>query len=272
LWVDGYRYLAAETFDDRVMAGGFRTPDYETGLYTWDPVFANAVRTAVGLGYTLIAYDTKERGPAGDASFRDRRQAENIKSRVFDADSGARVLVIAGRGHASEVTAPGGWTPMASVLKRLTGIDPLTVYGPTMSERQTREEEDPQYRFATARGLVAEPTIFVSLAEGKVFGTDSFDAYVFWPRVTELDGRPDWLAAIPGRRRVPVPSIHTVGRGLRLLQAFFAGDSANAIPADQVLLGRGSDAKALVLPLGKYWLRTIDPDGLVLVRSELTVK
>lgn len=71
---------------------------------------------AKDMGYKLIAYDTTERGPAGDASFRDRRQAENIKARTFDVDVGAKVFIIADRGHASEETAQDGWTPMASVL------------------------------------------------------------------------------------------------------------------------------------------------------------
>src|SRR5437773_2317049 len=135
LWRRGYRYLAAEAFTDQVMRPDFRWPDYQSGYYVRDPVFASAVRMAKSMGYKLISYDTSERGPSGDASFRDRKQAENIKARTFNLDPRAKVFVIAGRGHASEETAPDGWTPMASVLKRLAGINPLTVYAPTMSQR-----------------------------------------------------------------------------------------------------------------------------------------
>ena len=127
LWQQGYRYLAAETFADQLMNQEFKYPDYQSGFYLRDPVFASAIRTARSLGYKLIAYETQERGPTGDGSFRDRKQAENIKARIFDHDPQAKVFIIAGRGHASEETAPGGWTPMASVLKRLTGINQLTL-------------------------------------------------------------------------------------------------------------------------------------------------
>src|SRR6266567_9023588 len=132
LWRQGYRYLAAETFTDEVMSHDFKYPDYQSGYYLLDPVFADAVRVAKDLGYKLVAYDTEERGPSGDASFRDRTQAENIKGRTFDRDPQAKVLILAGRGHASEEVAQDGWKPMASVLKRLTGIDPFTAYAPRM--------------------------------------------------------------------------------------------------------------------------------------------
>ena len=143
LWDKRYRYRAAETFDDRVMSAEFKYPNFDSGYYTLDPVYASAVRTAMDLGYKLVAYETKEPGPADDRSFRDRTQAENIKARIFDRDPQAKVLIIAGRLHASEEPAPDGWTPMASVLKRLTGINPFTLYTPTMSERLTPDEEDP---------------------------------------------------------------------------------------------------------------------------------
>jgi len=183
LWRQGYRYLAAETFTDEVMRTDFKYPDYQSGYYLLDPVFASAVRVAKDMGYKLIAYDTEERGPAGDGSFRDRKQAENIKARIFDRDPQAKVFIIAGRGHASEETASGGWTPMASVLKRLTGINPLTLYAPRMSQRLTPDEEDPFYRFATLHGLVKEPTVFVNRTEGRLLGSDGgdLDAYIFWP-------------------------------------------------------------------------------------------
>ena len=79
------------------MADDFRGPDYSSGYYLMDPVYASAVRTARALGYELVAYEVHERGPADDPSFRDRRQAEHIKERILDRDPDARVLIIAGR-------------------------------------------------------------------------------------------------------------------------------------------------------------------------------
>ncbi|HEY9284401.1 MAG TPA: hypothetical protein VIP46_13175 [Pyrinomonadaceae bacterium] len=269
LWRQGYRYLAAEAFEDKVMSPEFRTPDYHSGYYLLDPVFSSAVRVAKDMGYRLIAYDTKERGPSGDESFRDRTQAENIKARTFDLDPRAKVLVLAGRGHASEETAQDGWTPMASVLKRLTGVNPLTLYAPRMSQRLTPEEEDPLYRFATSRGLVRRPTVFVNRGEGRLLGSDSFDAYVFWPRLKIEDGRPDWMVQTLGRKRAPIPARLLGGRGMRLVQAFRAGERASAVPVDQVIIEEPNDRKVLMLPAGRFWLRTLDRDGRVIAETRL---
>ena len=271
LWRQGYRYLAAETFTDGVMRSGFTYPDYQSGYYLLDPVFASAVRVAKDMGYKLIAYDTKERGPSGDASFRDRTQAENIKARTFDLDPQAKVFVIAGRGHASKETAQDGWTPMASVLKRLTGIDPLTVYAPSMSQRVTAEEEEPLYRFATSRGLVKQPTIFANRNEGRLLGSSSFDAYIFWPRIKIEDGRPDWMREALGRKRALIPRRLWDGSGMRLVQAFREGDRASAIPVDQMIITASSERKVLMLPAGRYWLRTIHEDSNVIAEAHLRV-
>jgi hypothetical protein len=258
LWTQGYRYLAAEAFTKRVMEPGFERPDYRSGYYLLDPVFASAVRSAKRLGYQLISYDTSERGPDGDHSFRDRTQAANIKARVFDRDPIGKVLVIAGRGHASETVAQDGWTPMASEVKRTTGIDPFTVYAPTMSQRLTREEEHPWYQEADARGLITRPTIFVRKATGETLGSSSFDAYVFWPRFMVVEGRADWMTLTMRRKPLAIPKAHREGSGWRLVQAFEPSDSNAVIPVDQILLEKPDAPAVLMLPPGKYRVRSID--------------
>ena len=271
LWKHGYRYLAAETFADPVMDTMFKVPDYRSGYDLMDPVFAAAVRSAKQLGYQLIAYDTSERGPEGDPSFRDRTQAANLKARVLDRDADAKAFVIAGRLHASEKAAPDGWTPMAAALKAATGIDPFTAYAPTMSQRLTREEERPWYRAADARGLLKQPTIFVEKATGRTLGFDACDAYVFWPRFEVKDGRPDWMVTTLGRRRVTIPEVLRAGRGRRLVQAFAEGEPDSAIPADQLLLDQPDAPGVLMLSPGKYRLRAVDERTAELGATSLQV-
>jgi hypothetical protein len=271
LWQHGYRYLAAETFADEVMGPQFKYPDYRSGYYLKDPVFAAAVRTAKQLGYRLIAYDTSARGPDGDPSFRDRTQAANIKARVFDQDPDAKVFIIAGRLHASEKAAPDGWSPMGATLKQATGIDPFTVYAPTMSQRLTRDEEHPWYRDADARGLLKQPTIFVHKTTGRTLGFDACDAYVFWPRFRVEDGRPDWMVTTLGRQRIAIPEALKAGRGRRLIQAFVEGEPASAIPADQLLLVQPDAPGVLMLPPGTYWLRAVDERSTELARASVRV-
>ena len=271
LWDCGYRYLAAEAFSDSVGAADFAGTTYESGFYTMDPLFANAIYRARQLGYRLVPYDTKERGEPGDDNFRDRTQAENIQARIFADDPDARVLVIAGRSHAAQVAPADGWTPMASVLKKNTGIDPFTIYAPTMGERLAREEEHPMYRYATAAGLVERPVIFAASDTPDTIGTDAFDAYVFWPRVELVQGRPDWLRDVLGRRATTIPE-DLLDDGLCLVQAFRDGDPFHFVPIDQVLLRPGSPTPALMLPKGRLRLRTVGPRGMMKGPKEITVE
>jgi hypothetical protein len=147
---------------------------------------------------------------------------------------------------------------MAAALKKATGIDPFTVYAPTMSQRLTRDEEHPWYRAADARGLLKQPTVFVERGTGRTLGFEPCDAYVFWPRFGVTDGRPDWMVATLGRKPVTIPEALRAGRGRRLVQAFIEGEPDSAIPADQLLLDQPDAPGALMLPPGKYRLRAVD--------------
>jgi hypothetical protein len=181
------------------------------------------------------------------------------------------VLIVAGRLHASEKAAPDGWTPMGSALKQSTGIDPFTVFAPTMSQRLTRDEEHPWYRDADGRGLLKGPTIFVQKATGSTLGFDACDAYVFWPRFKVEDGRPDWMVTTLGRKRVAVPDALRAGRGRRLLQAFVEGEPVSAIPIDQLLLAQPDAPGVFLLPPGKYRLRAVDERTTELGTANLQV-
>lgn len=255
----GYRYLAAEAFEDADVSA-LREPDYQTGYYIRDPVFASAIRTALDLGYRLVSYDTREQR-ADSPSFRDVRQAENIIARTLATDTAARVLVIAGRLHAAEVPAPDGWTPMGHVLKTLTGIDPFTVYTPTMTARLRPETEHPAYRAATARGLVRQPVILVHRTNATLLGTTAFDAYAFFPRPRLLHGRPDWLVTTLHRMPVEVPDALVPSQGVRLIQAFPAGSDPSSIPSDQILVETGAAVPRLMLKAGSYRLRGVGARG-----------
>jgi hypothetical protein len=271
LWDQGYRYLAAEAFSNTLMDSETGDISYTSGLYLMDPVFASAIRVALELGYRLIPYDTSESSPDGESGFRDRRQAENIIERVFEADSAARVLVLAGRGHAAESAASDGWKPMAAVLKARTGINPLTIYAPTMSMRVNAAEEHPLYRAALSEGLLQQPVIFVDSATSLPLGSDAFDAYVFWPPVTIDSGREDWVFRLPGRHKEPIPFALPVDAGTILIQAFEVGRSVQSVPDDQILF-RGGTPPALSLREGTYAVRAIRPDSRIVVEDTVVVE
>lgn len=58
---------------------------------------------------------------------------------------------------------------------------------------------------------------------------------------------------------------------MRLVQAFRQGDGATNIPVDQVVIDGPNDRKVLMLPAGRFWLRTIDRDGKVIAEARLRV-
>lgn len=101
----GFRYLAAETFTPTVESPSYMYPDYVSGYYLMDPVFADAVREARQLGFTLVSYESNKND-------RDKRQAQNLKEKIFDLDPHAKVLILAVRGRVSERVAEDGWEPL----------------------------------------------------------------------------------------------------------------------------------------------------------------
>ncbi len=73
-----------------------------------------------------------------------------------------------------------------------------------------------------------------------------------------VKGRPDWLAAM-GRKAMAIPAGFVPQKGERLVQAFIAGESDDAIPVDQVLLRGGEDVPSLMVP-GDKPLRLVMQD------------
>ena len=277
LWAKGFRYYAAETFADdaeRTQRQGY--PDALTGTYTTEPVFGEAVREAIRLGYKLVpyeaaAYDAKL-DPGTNQENRERGQALHLKERIFDRDPTAKVLVHGGRGHVSKGGAKLGDTDfrfMAAHFCELTGLDPFSIYCAKMLEHKGRpRQENPLYRYVTAKGWIHRPTVFVNRAGRPFSSAPDYDADVFFPRVARLEGRADWLRRDLGRRSYRLLPALLAGEGLRLVQARYRGEPLTAIPVDQALLRPGEAAPALFLPRGRFSIRTIDPSGHELGRVE----
>jgi hypothetical protein len=280
LYRQGFRYFAAETFADIPSAQAAGFPTVGLGSYTLDPVFAEAVREAMRLGYKLVEYDDTpmpREAPPGDplffSNFREHAQAERLKERILDKDAQAKVLVWGGRSHVDEEGGkfPDGaeLRPMAAEFKKMTGIDPLTSYLPTFVEAAGPEWEAPEYKWATQARRVTVPTVFVDKT-GKPFHRGGTDVAVFFPRTTYVDGRPDWLTRELGRRPVAIPASLVRAKGMLLAQAFIEGEPPTAVPADQVALMPGDPLPSLMLPKGRFTVRVIDASGAVVGSTAMT--
>ncbi len=255
----GFRYFAAETLsaaDTGLRSRGY--PTAKSGYYTAEPVYGDLVRTALQLGYHLVAYEgTSFR----NAEERERTEASNLVERVFKHDPQAKLLVYAGYGHIDEGGSALGVRTLAQRLREMTGRDPLTIDQTVMSEQVPQARENPIYRHLMARSPISKPTIFVN-AQGQPWTLQPGirDITLFQPRSVYVDGRPSWLA-IGGRRKPYRLPRSICGRANRcLVEARYANESADAIPVDELAIP-DVQSRVLMLPTGAFVIDVQDSLG-----------
>jgi hypothetical protein len=262
---DGFTHLAAETFS--TSAETLRSGDpvgFPLGWYTADPVYAEAVREALQLGFQLVAYEQRpdQTDPASPADVPTREQAEAVNfAAALRRWPQGRFIVHVGYSHIGERPDRRGVPWFAARLKAMTGIDPLTIsqadtgsfgpHGPDSGLTLSVLE-----RFRPTRPLV------LWAADGSALGTDfSADLAVFHPALADVDGRPGWLAADPSRRPVQVDAPADVAEDC-IAQAVRAADPDPAIPADQYVLPEGSRRATFFLQPGRYRIRLETRGGI----------
>jgi hypothetical protein len=247
----GYRHLALEAFlsgdDDQVVADHMRQvaargyPVHTDGMYTNDPMFADFLTQAMALGYQPHAYDGGPRTAGDRVAAREQFQAQNIARRILAADPRAKILVYVGFRHATEVPFDGGlgrqmeW--MARRLKRITGIDPLTV------DQREHVPAECLSEGLLRRGTLASRFGDVVLKQSRrpfAFGSyrGAVDLHVLHLPVAPISGRPAWMTQV-GRRPLRVPAALLGGNSRKLIQAFAPGASQDAVPIDQILVEPG---------------------------------
>jgi hypothetical protein len=257
----GYTILAAEDFVNVEWPGETpvaklareKYPRLQTGHYLHDPVFADFIRQALALGYRPAAYEIKnsQSRPGGGVPVREQAQAENIAA-ILAANPGARLFLYVGFSHVMEapVDREGeGIEWMAARLKKMTGVDPLTIdqanLGEAATQRWGREAQAlvaPRIRKASVLRLGGD---YVKVGDY----AHAVDLQVFQPSTDFVHGRPSWLGQM-GRTARPVPSNLLPSKGRRLVQAFLADEGEGAIPIDQVLVEAGKPVPRLMLPSG----------------------
>lgn len=271
----GYSVLAAETFVSdgtqaamtRLAESGYPTLS-GTGYYTRDPVFADFVRQSLSLGYLPLAYEITQAERGGGTSRaesiarREEAQANHL-AQALAADPKAKFFVYVGFSHVTERPIQ-GWDEgtyswMATRLKAKTGIDPLTIDQVTLGPQMGRDTGLARQALA-AKGYDRSTILFDNdrpVTVGQYAG--AVDLQVYHPAARMVKGRPDWLAAM-NRRPLAIPLGFVPQRGERLVQAFIAGESDDAIPVDQVLVRAGEDVPSLLVPGDRpLWLMMQDP-------------
>ena len=286
LRAEGYTYFAAETLYESD-AEGLRQRGYpipKSGFYTMEPIAAEMVRSAIRLGFKIVAYESE---PPGNGDVRENIQAKNLYERVFKHDPGARVVVNAGYAHIQENGRYLGGRSMAQHFHEISGIDPLTVEQTMLIEHPTGTENHPYYRAVVDKLHPTVPLVFVD-KDGKpwTLKPKAYDVSVFFPPDELHDGRPTWLDL--GGLRTPyfVGGEACQNEYPCLIEARYANEGEDAIPADRLVLdSRQAGASleeqvaqrhiethaSLYLRPGAYHLTGLNADNRVLFRQDIVV-
>ena len=115
-------------------------------------------------------------------------QAKNI-NKILEKDPDAKIVLHVGSGHIREDSSEYGLL-MAAHLKRMSGIDPLTINQCKLNEQSSARFEHELYN-----KLIVMDTVvyYVFLKNGKPINDGLTDICVFPPRTEYIEGRPSWL-------------------------------------------------------------------------------
>ena len=283
----GFNYFAAETLyesDTALQSRGY--PVDASGFYTREPVYAEMVRTALKLGFKVIAYEATS--DAGSSDARETEQARNIDEQVFKFDPAARLVVNAGYSHIVKSRAYLDGASMAEHLYKLTHIPMLSIEQTMLYPHPSSSGDHPYYTAVMQALRPKVPVVFVNAA-GKPWSLrPGYDASVFFPPVQLLHGRPVWLS-LGGLRRL----YRVSGEGCHmhypcLAEARYSGEGADAIPADRMVITQSTLVNAgvpvsvfsnyqnipsgdLYLRPGKYQLSMVIEGGKVVKEKSIVV-
>jgi hypothetical protein len=271
LRAEGFTYFAAEALvnnDTDLMKRGY--PVASSGSeYLHEPLYGQIIREAIRLGFKVVAYESD----ADALSDREAGQAQLLYREVFKNDPNARLFVHAGYAHVDKAVGNLGKTikPMAMQLKQLTGFDPLSVDQTRWRDIGPMPKKD-LYNQLIAAFPVDKPSVLLSRQSGSVWASDPdrHDVDVILPP-SGHQRRPHWLA-LGGARVTRVISSDICQRQLPcVVEARFAKESDDAIPADRYVFTANDTMNSLYLWPGDYKITSRDRDDRKLSEHNLTV-
>jgi hypothetical protein len=280
----GFDYFAAETLylADKDL-NRRRYPIADRGFYTNEPLYAEMVRTALRLGYKVVAYDAENAG-VGDP--RERAGAENLNEQVFKKDPKARLVVNAGFAHVQKSGRYLGGSSMGEFFHKITGIDPLTIEQTMMIQHARPDQDHPYYLAITQSKHLSEPSVFVDGDKAWTLKPNEYDMSVVFPPEETGPDRPDWLRLRGLRTPYGVASEICNGHFPCLVEARYADEGSDSIPADRALLNvvdesgptsnrivsfHGTATSRLFLRPGKYRITAMDAKGRIVGAREVAI-
>ncbi|MBX0291879.1 hypothetical protein K3G63_15610 [Hymenobacter sp. HSC-4F20] len=263
LYQQGFRYLALETLEDSA-ASTLNPLPLKAGFYTREPTYANLVRTARRLGFTLVAYEASRGQPEREVA-----QATNLHH-ALRHDPQAKVFVYGGGAHMNMLVMPGKgekkW--MAQHLVDLTGW-------PLLSVNQARMNNDARSNLAATPAGTAE--VVYQLRKGK-----RRSPYPENDLVVRNNLHPQQLPLpYSDAENVQPTSVDvrpykpTAATGRRMIQLYLQSELANREDISPVYtheLRSTDDVLALRLVPGRYVYRVLSERQKEEIREELVVK
>jgi hypothetical protein len=231
---EGFNVFAVETLyhSDIAALNKRGYPTAESGFYTREPIYAEMVRTALRLGYKVIAYEADSEH-TGDA--REAQQAENLWKLLKD-DPNARLVVNAGYAHIQKTGQFLGARSMAEHFIADSGIDPLSVEQTILIPHQDHAMNHPDYEPIIASTHPAQPIAFVD-KDGKPWSLrPGYDVSVIFPEEHFEYDRPTWAGLWGARVPTTVNGDGCLGHWPCMVSARYADEGEDAMPADRVVL------------------------------------
>jgi hypothetical protein len=281
----GYNYFAAETLydtDHDLQKRGYPTP--KSGFYVNEPLYGEMVRTALHLGFKVIAYDVENAG-VGDE--RERAGADKLYQEVFRKDPNARLVVNAGFAHVQKSGRYLRGSSMGEFFRQISGIDPLTIEQTMMMQHGRANQDHPYYAAVVQQLKVTKPSVFVN-ADGKTWTLkpDKYDMSVIFPTYEVIKQRPNWL--VLGGERIAYPVASEICRNSYpcMVEAFYTSETDDAVAADRALLnmidtqtpeservqnGMVQSQNRLFLRPGSYHLKVTDKNNRQVSARDITI-
>ncbi|HWU75159.1 MAG TPA: hypothetical protein VN043_01535 [Rhodanobacter sp.] len=281
---EGFNYFAVETIyqtDTQLQSRGY--PTSKSGFYTEEPISAEMVRTALKLGFKVIGYEALSNA-TGDA--REAEQARNIYTHVFKPDPHARLVVEAGYAHIQKSGKFLSGSSMAEHLFKLTGINGLSVEQTMLIPHPLRDDDHPDYTAIIDRLHPTTPIVFENRAGQPWALRPGYDVSVIFPTQQMLRGRPTWLSLGGLRQPYFVGGERCEHHYPCMIEARYASEGADAIPADRMVLdpiplnptlndrirqGQAAPVGDLYLRPGKYDLTIVDQNNRQIFFQKITM-
>ena len=231
---EGFNVLAVETLYpndiDALNKRGY--PIAASGFYTREPVYAEMVRTALKLGYRVVAYEA-DPNHTGDA--REAQQAENLR-KILKADPNARIVVNAGYAHIQKTGKFLGAESMAEHFMKDSGITPLSIEQTILIPHQDRLMNHPDYDPIVESLHPTQPMVFIDKNARPWSLRPGYDASVIFPQEHFAYDRPTWLELWGARVPFTVSGNVCQRHWPCMVAARYADEGDDAIPADRMVL------------------------------------